>query len=119
MVALHLGLAEALAVTPEDRVLQFGALTFDLSALEILYMQSRGLTLVLREEAMIDPGLLMRRIEAWSITILGLPTVMWHEITKYLVCQWPPSCRNCLRCVFLWRRSGPDTFPRTLVTTGW
>jgi amino acid adenylation domain-containing protein len=72
-------------IRPDDRLLQFAALSFDASAEEIFPALTSGATLVLRPVEFLGVG------PAWTdylaahrITILDLPTAFWHEWTQAL-----------------------------------
>jgi amino acid adenylation domain-containing protein len=84
-------------VQATDRVLQFGSLSFDLSAEEMLIALSSGACLVLRTAEMISsPGDFLARCQEWRLSVLDLPTVYWHELTDALSKQnltMPPSIR--------------------------
>ena len=72
-------------VGPGDRMLQFGSLSFDLSAEEILTSLTTGACLVLRTAEMISsPKDFLARCEEWHLSVLDLPTVYWHELTDAL-----------------------------------
>jgi non-ribosomal peptide synthetase component F len=65
-----------------DRILQFGSLSFDLSAEEILLALTSGACLVLRTPEMItSPEDFFALAEQWNLSVLDLPTVYWHELT--------------------------------------
>ncbi len=68
---------------PGDRVLQLASIGFDTSAEEIFPTLASGATLVLRDDAMLAsmPGLLARCGEL-AITVLDLPTALWHELVS-------------------------------------
>jgi aspartate racemase len=69
-------------LTPADRVLQFGSISFDLSAEEIYPTLSTGATLVLRDNPLIDAAsTFLQKCEGWGVTVLDLPTLYWHELT--------------------------------------
>jgi amino acid adenylation domain-containing protein len=84
-------------IEADDRVLQFGSLSFDLSAEEMLIALTSGACLVLRTAEMISsPGDFLARCEEWKLSVLDLPTVYWHELTDALSKQHlnlPPSIR--------------------------
>jgi acyl-coenzyme A synthetase/AMP-(fatty) acid ligase/acyl carrier protein len=81
----------------EDRVLQFSSLTFDASAEEIYPCLVAGGTLILRTDAMLaTPSHFLRALAAWRVTVAGLATAYWHEITAHLAARpepLPPSLR--------------------------
>jgi amino acid adenylation domain-containing protein len=81
----------------EDKVLQFGSIAFDLSAEEIFPCLSRGATLVLRTDSLLDSAAAcFQKCNDWGITILDLPTLYWHELTVRLSTEGlslPPSVR--------------------------
>jgi amino acid adenylation domain-containing protein len=68
-----------------DRVLQFGSLSFDLSAEEIFIALTSGACLVLRTAEMISsPRDFLARCAEWQLSVVDLPTVYWHELTDAL-----------------------------------
>ncbi|NJL89139.1 MAG: amino acid adenylation domain-containing protein [Coleofasciculaceae cyanobacterium SM2_1_6] len=80
-----------------DRLLQFAAVTFDLSVAEIFPCLASGSTLYLRTEEMAAsiPSLLAK-CQEWQITCLNLPTAFWHYLVDQLITnnwQLPPSLR--------------------------
>ncbi|HVR98125.1 MAG TPA: amino acid adenylation domain-containing protein [Thermoanaerobaculia bacterium] len=76
------------AMAPEDRVLQFAAISFDASAEEIYPALVTGATLVLRSDRMLgSPAEFLETCGRWGITVLDLPTAYWHELTASLGSQ--------------------------------
>jgi amino acid adenylation domain-containing protein/non-ribosomal peptide synthase protein (TIGR01720 family) len=72
---------ELYGIGPGDRVLQFASLSFDASVEEIFPCLTRGATLVLRSDDMIEaPREFFARAGALGITVLDLPTSFWHRI---------------------------------------
>lgn len=68
-----------------DHVLQFVSISFDASAEEIYPCLTRGATLVLRSEEMLDSvPLFTRTSKDWTLTVLNLPTAYWHQIATRL-----------------------------------
>jgi amino acid adenylation domain-containing protein len=65
-------------VHPGDRVLQFASPAFDVSLEEILTTLGAGAALVLRE-SMWDTGMMAKRVEELGITVLNLPSAVWHH----------------------------------------
>ncbi|HEX5719285.1 MAG TPA: amino acid adenylation domain-containing protein, partial [Thermoanaerobaculia bacterium] len=77
--------ARLFAIRPDDRVLQFASISFDTSAEEIYPTLASGATLVLRPSTMLDS--LDRFLEVCAelrITVLDLPTALWHELAAHL-----------------------------------
>ncbi len=74
---------EHFAIGPEDRVLQAGAMSFDLSVEEIFCCLTHGATLVLR-----DPDTLSSARQffgfcgAHRVTVAHLTTSYWHELVQ-------------------------------------
>ncbi len=65
---------------PEDRVLQFASIGFDLSLEEIFCTLLAGATLVLRGTEMPLGGRgLIEWLERMRVTVMDLPTAFWHE----------------------------------------
>lgn len=70
---------------PEDRVLQFASISFDLSLEEIFCTLLSGATLVVRTEAMPLSGRgLIEWLEHAGVTVMDLPTAFWHEWVRDL-----------------------------------
>jgi len=63
---------------PGDRVLQFASPAFDVSLEEILSALGAGAALVLHE-GMWDTETLARRVGELGITVLNLPSAVWHH----------------------------------------
>ncbi|MEG5026528.1 amino acid adenylation domain-containing protein [Microcoleus sp. AT8-B1] len=84
-------------IEPGDRILQFASLSFDASAEEIYPCLTRGATLVLRGNSMLDSiSSFLKKCREWQITVLDLPTAYWRELTARLStekAEFPPSVR--------------------------
>ncbi|MDI3287160.1 myxochelin non-ribosomal peptide synthetase MxcG [Polyangium sp. 15x6] len=80
----------------DDRVLQFAPMHFDASVEEIFLSLCVGGTLVLRTEEMLQSVLrLLDACAEHAITVLDLPTALWHEVAYSLStgASLPPSVR--------------------------
>src|SRR4030095_10935799 len=76
------------AVEPRDRLLQFTSINFDPAAEEIFTCLTRGATLVLRTEGMLDSiPIFLQKCQEWELTVLDLPTTYWHELAATLDAQ--------------------------------
>jgi len=76
------------ALVPDDRVLQFASMSFDVAVEEIFPCLIRGSTLVLRTEAMLDSFFVfLQECRDQRITVLDLPTAYWHELTEKLTSE--------------------------------
>ncbi|MES1241815.1 MAG: amino acid adenylation domain-containing protein, partial [Acidobacteriota bacterium] len=74
-----------LALRPDDRVLQFASLSFDVAVEEILPTWRSGAAVVLRPaEAVATPEGLLRTIAEDGVTVANLPTAFWHEWVRFL-----------------------------------
>ena len=71
--------ARAYAVTPDDRVLQFCSISFDIAVEELFITWLSGATLVLRSEMPLAVPEFLEWIEQQHVTVLDLPTAYWHE----------------------------------------
>ncbi|MFV0493261.1 MAG: non-ribosomal peptide synthetase, partial [Pseudorhodobacter sp.] len=68
-------------LTPRDRALQFGALSFDVALEEIVPTLLAGAALILRDEAMLaSPQAFVEAVAAAGITVLNLPTGFWQVL---------------------------------------
>jgi len=96
-----LAVAALYGVRPDDRVLQFSSISFDISIEEIFATWLSGATLVLRSELvpMLGPEWLdwLRRER---VTILDLPTAYWHAWVNDL---WSARANlpECVRVVIV------------------
>jgi amino acid adenylation domain-containing protein len=84
----------AYRITPDDRVLQFAAVTFDTHVEEVFPTLAAGATLVLpAEEGAFLPDFLASRY-ADGLTVLDLPTAFWHELVAEAdAVRWPATLR--------------------------
>jgi non-ribosomal peptide synthetase component F len=78
-------LGELFAITPDDRVLQFASLNWDTAFEEILPTLAAGAGVVFGGDAHTGslPHLL-RLVERERVSVLDLPTAMWHELVLHL-----------------------------------
>jgi amino acid adenylation domain-containing protein len=76
---------ESYILVPEDRILQLASLSFDTSTEEIWMALTAGATLVLRPDDMLAsiPHFL-REVARLGITVLDMPTALWHELAAGL-----------------------------------
>lgn len=85
LVNYAMSAGQVYSMTAADRTLQFGSLSFDMSAEEIFVTLSSGGALVLRTDEMISSGRdFFAFCEANRISVLDLPTAYWHELTDAL-----------------------------------
>ncbi len=67
-------------LTPEDRVLQFSALSFDVAAEELFPTLASGATVVPRRTGTVDSVAELRDfIDRNGVTVVNLPAPYWHE----------------------------------------
>jgi amino acid adenylation domain-containing protein len=80
LVNYNANMARVYSMSPDDRVLQFCSLSFDIAVEEIFIAWLSGATLVMksREMPLAVPEFLPW-IEKQGITVLDLPTAYWHE----------------------------------------
>lgn len=84
--------AEEYALAPGDRVLQFCAMSFDMSVREIFPTLLAGATLVIaRHEHGLTDAALERLIALQFLSVLVLPTAFWH--------QWAFTNRKIAPCL--------------------
>ncbi|MFN0085321.1 MAG: amino acid adenylation domain-containing protein [Blastocatellia bacterium] len=76
----NLAMRQAFDLTPQDRVLQFSTICFDIAVEEIFPTWMAGAALVFRDEAMaFSANDFTRGAAEKGITILNLPTSFWRE----------------------------------------
>nr|UXB95008.1 non ribosomal peptide synthetase [Pseudomonas syringae] len=87
-------LQERYGLNPQDRVLQFATMTFDMSVEEIFGALLSGAALVLRSDAWIAGTAAFASLcEQYAITVANLPTVFWQQISRDAEVPLP----TCLR----------------------
>lgn len=75
-----LAMREYYQLQPDDRVLQFASLSFDVAAEEIFPTLLAGAALVLRPESVITSlSQFQKFLQQAKITAVNLPTTFWHE----------------------------------------
>ena len=106
-------IAAEFALTPEDRVLQFASLSFDVSIEEILPTLLTGAHLILRNDPIAGsiPAFL-DAVAQKGITVLNLPTAFWHV----MVDDMARNGRSLSRQVRLVIVGGEQISPRALAT---
>ncbi|MFG2811331.1 amino acid adenylation domain-containing protein [Streptomyces massasporeus] len=91
--------ADRYGLGPQDHVLQFAALTFDVAAEELFSALVRGATVVLLPPGPV-PGIdeLTALARSERLTVLNLPASYWHEWVA-VIDRFPPSSCPALRLV--------------------
>ncbi|MEG8179190.1 AMP-binding protein [Nocardia terpenica] len=88
-------------ITPEDRVLQFAALSWDTCFEEIFPALTAGAAVVFDDDAHSGSfPRFVRAVAARGVTVLDLPTAMWHELVLYL-CEEGVRLPECVRLVVI------------------
>lgn len=94
-------LVELFEITPDDRVLQFASLSWDTSFEEILPALACGASVVFGCDAYSGSlPRLLRLVEDRSISVLDLPTAMWHELVLHLG-ELHTGLPECVRLVVI------------------
>ncbi len=120
--AFHSYLVQAAAawrVEAGDRALQFSALSFDSSADEVCLCLTRGGTLVLRDDRVLDaPHRFLDACARWRTTLLYLATAYWHSLVATGEELTVPACVRLIvlggeaanpEAVASWRQRVPHT----------
>ncbi len=84
VVNLATDMAVRLRLRPDDRLLQFASLSFDVSVEEIFTAWTAGAAVVLSRGELFAPGELRRTVERERITSFELPSAFWAEWTREL-----------------------------------
>ena len=91
---------EEFSLKPQDRVLQFASLSFDISIEEIFPTYLAGATLVAMEEsALASTADFLAFIEKKKISVLNLPTAFWHMLVSEL--SESSSFPSCVRLLIV------------------
>ncbi len=78
-------LVDLFGIMPEDRVLQFASLSWDTSFEELLPTLAGGATVVFGRDAHVGSlPRFLRLVERCRVTVLDLPTAVWHELVLHL-----------------------------------
>jgi amino acid adenylation domain-containing protein len=86
-------------IGPDDRVLQFSSLVFDISVEEIFTAWTAGAALVLRDDEMVSsPASFLRACGELDVQMVDLPTAYWHELGVELAKGEVPL-PDCVRSV--------------------
>jgi amino acid adenylation domain-containing protein len=97
LVNYVLAASEQYELAASDRVLQFASIGFDAHMEEIYPCLTRGGTVVLRTDGMLDSYAgFLRACGEWGVTVASLPTAFWHELTGAMEAEGlhtPPALR--------------------------
>jgi len=100
LVNYSLSLAEALALTATDRMLQFSTMSFDFIVSEVYPTLAVGGALVLRSDEMVtSTGAFVQFIADNEVSVIQFTTAFWHELVSgidRLGIALPPSLRIVL-----------------------
>ncbi len=97
VVNLVSAIAEQLDIRPQDRMLQFASLSFDVSIEEVFVTLTRGATLVLRTDAWLAGAEQFWSLcEASQISMLDLPMQLWAQLAQ---AQLPVA--PCVRAIII------------------
>ncbi|MES2821910.1 MAG: amino acid adenylation domain-containing protein, partial [Pseudomonadota bacterium] len=89
-------LQERYGLNAQDRVLQFAAITFDMSVEEIFGALLSGAALVLRSDAWLATAAFCALCEQYEITVANLPTVFWQQLSRDTQAEIPPVLRQIM-----------------------
>ncbi|SFS46604.1 non-ribosomal peptide synthetase [Marininema halotolerans] len=81
-VSHALDMMERYQLTPQDRVLQFSSISFDISLEQMLSTMAAGATLVLRDKEIWTPYQFSQKCEEYGLTLVNLPTSYWGEVCQ-------------------------------------
>ncbi|WP_156303076.1 amino acid adenylation domain-containing protein, partial [Methylogaea oryzae] len=82
-------------VTPQDRVLNFAAFTFDVALEQITAALLAGATLVLPPHDVLDAQRFLQFMRHWAVTVADLPPAYWQQVLTLLekAEELPPALR--------------------------
>jgi amino acid adenylation domain-containing protein len=118
LVNHSLAISAAYGLIPDDRVLQFASISFDVAAEEIFPALLSGASIFLPSERVIDSLALLRLIDDEKLSVLNLPASFFHAWVRELAAtdRSVPSClrllvvgseRVSLEAFEAWRRCAP------------
>ena len=79
LVNYNTSVARMYSLGPDDRILQFCSISFDIAVEELFATWMSGATLVLRSEMPLAVPEFLEWVGQQRVTILDLPTAYWHE----------------------------------------
>ncbi|MEH2082694.1 MAG: amino acid adenylation domain-containing protein [Nostoc sp.] len=88
--------AKTYELQPEDRILQFASVSFDVAAEELFSSWLSGSTVVIRPNEILLFAHFAQFLVQKKLTVLNLPTAYWHEWVSYLAqtkASLPPTLR--------------------------
>jgi len=89
-------------LSPQDRVLQFSSISFDIAIEEIFPALMCGAGIVLKTDSFsLQAGEFLRWIEQHQVSVLDLPTAFWHELVHQLEGSDSIALPGSLRLVIL------------------
>jgi amino acid adenylation domain-containing protein len=89
----NLAIGAIYALCPDDRVLQHASLSFDVSLEEIWPTWLHGGAIVMSSPGLYDDVAgFLRFVEREHVTVLNLPTALWHAVVEELPRAVMPSC---------------------------
>jgi amino acid adenylation domain-containing protein/non-ribosomal peptide synthase protein (TIGR01720 family) len=100
VVSHTIDIREQYALEPQDGVLQFSSISFDISLEQIFTTLASGANLILRDKEVWTPFELSRKCEEAGVSVANLPTAYWHQV----VSDWGEDERlipTCLRLVIV------------------
>jgi amino acid adenylation domain-containing protein len=93
----NVNMARVYSMTPDDRVLQFCSLSFDIAVEELFITWLSGATLIMKSGEMpLAVPEFLSWVERQRVTVLDLPTAYWHEWMHQIPELRKPS-PECLR----------------------
>ncbi|MGB3208607.1 MAG: amino acid adenylation domain-containing protein, partial [Crinalium sp.] len=97
LVNHNTAIAKLFELKPRDRMLQSASISFDIAVEEIFPTWISGASLILRpEEVLASTRSFLQFVEREQITILDLPTALWHEIVNGMR-ELGDKLPNCVR----------------------
>lgn len=85
LVNYCLSAAKHYKLTPQDRVLQFASLSFDVCAEEIFPTWITGAAVVMRNDEVPSAADLLELVQERQVSVLNLPSSYWREIVNELM----------------------------------
>ena len=98
-------------ISAVDSVLQFASASFDAHVEEVFPCFTRGGTLILRSDDMLDCRRFLDKCHEWQVTVVSLPTGFWHELVATIAAE-RLAAPNSLRLVVI---GGEQALPERVV----
>jgi amino acid adenylation domain-containing protein len=106
-----LAIGERFEISPDDHVLQFASLSFDVSLEQILCALLIGARLIVRGDNVWTASEFAGQLEKEELTVVNFPTAYWHKLAQECLATGVPDGPSKLRLTII---GGDTILPETV-----